>query len=356
MRSPRKLIVLVVLIVGLVAAACGGGDSSKADSSDDSAAKTSAPVEVRLGYFPNITHAPAIVGVGGGYFEKALPTGDTLKTATFNAGPEAVQALLTGALDLSFVGPNPAINAYAQSNGDAIRIVSGTTSGGAFLVVKDGIDKAGDLKGTTLATPQLGNTQDVALRAWLKDQGLGADDTGGGDVSIKPQANGDALAAFIAGSIDGAWVPEPFATRFVQEGKGHVLVDEGDLWPEGEYVTTHLIVRTKFLQEHPDAVKAVIEGLADAIDLTRSEPTKAKELTNAGIAAVTGKPLSDAVLNAAWDHLGFTLDPIATSLETSAENAEAVGLLDPVDLKGIYDLQLLNQVLKARGDAAVEGL
>jgi NitT/TauT family transport system substrate-binding protein len=355
MRTPRKSILLVLLVLGLVATACGG-DDSKADTSSDGTAKTSDPVEVRLGYFPNITHAPAIVGVDGGYFEDALPKGDTLKTSTFNAGPEAVQALLTGALDLSFVGPNPAINAFAQSNGEAIRIISGTTSGGASLVVEDGIEKPSDLKGKTLATPQLGNTQDVALRAWLKDEGLSADDSGGGDVSIKPQANGDALAAFVAGSIDGAWVPEPFATRFVQEGKGHVLVDEGDLWPEGKYVTTHLIVRTRFLAEHPDAVKAVIEGLADAIDLTQSDPAKAKELANQGIAAVTGKPLSAAVLDAAWGNLSFTLDPIGSSLETSAKNAEAVGLLDPVDLKGIYDLQLLNEVLKARGESAVKGL
>jgi NitT/TauT family transport system substrate-binding protein len=311
---------------------------------------------VRLGYFPNITHAPALIGVGGGYFERALPKGDTLRTTTFNAGPEAVQALLTGALDLSFIGPNPAINAFAQSNGEAIRIVAGTTSGGASLVVKEGIDSPADLQGATLATPQLGNTQDVALRAWLKDQDLSADDSGGGDVSIKPQANGDALAAFVAGAIDGAWVPEPFASRFVQEGKGHVLVDEGDLWPDGRYVTTHLIVRTAFLEEHPDAVQAVIEGLAAAMDLTASDPAEAKQLANRGIEQVTGKALSPAVIDAAWDHLDFTLDPIAASLETSAENAEAVGLLDPVDLQGIYDLQLLNRVLDARGEPAAEGL
>ena len=222
--------------------------------------------------------------------------------------------------------------------------------------MREGIDSPEDLEGTTLATPQLGNTQDVALRAWLKEEGYETDDAGGGDVSIQPQANGDALAAFIAGDIDGAWVPEPWATRFIQEGGAHVLVDEADLWPDGEYVTTHLIVRTAFLEEHPDVVKGIIEGLAAAIDLIESDPDEAKTLTNEGIEAITDKPLAQEVLDAAWENLTFTLDPIASSLAQSAEDAEDVGLLDPVELDGIYDLTLLNEVLADRGDDEVEGL
>jgi NitT/TauT family transport system substrate-binding protein len=351
MRTPRTVLLAVLLAVGLLAAACG--DDSSNPSGDGSAVDA---VEVRLGYFPNITHAPGIVGVLGGTFEDHLPEGASIRPSTFNAGPEAVTALFAEQLDATFIGPNPAINAYAQSDGAAIRIVAGTTSGGAFLVVRDGITEPEDLRGKKLATPQLGNTQDVALRAWLADNDLSADDSGGGDVSILPQANGDALTAFVAGQIDGAWVPEPFATRFIQEGAGHVLVDEADLWPDGEYVTTHLIVRTEFLEDHPQAVKALIEGLSDAIDLTESDPAKAKALTNQGIEAVTGKPLSPAVLDAAWDHLHFTLDPLASSLETSAAHAEEVGLLDPVDLDGIYALDLLNEVLEAKGQDPVKGL
>lgn len=356
MRSPRTRVVILLLALGLLAAACGGDDDSSNPDGTTPAGGEADAVEVRLGYFPNITHAPGIVGVLGGTFEDRLPEGASLKTQTFNAGPEAVTALLAEQLDASFIGPNPAINAYAQTEGSAIRIVSGTTSGGAFLVVKEGIDSPADLKGKSIATPQLGNTQDVALRAWLADNDLSSTDTGGGDVKILPQANGDALTAFIGGSIDGAWVPEPFATRFIQEGDAQVLVDEADLWPQGEYVTTHLIVRTEFLEDHPQAVKALIEGLADAIALTESDPAKAKELTNQGIEAVTGKPLSAAVLDAAWANLRFTLDPIATSLKTSADNAEAVGLLDPVDLDDIYDLTLLNEVLEAEGEDPVQGL
>ena len=354
-KTVRRLTaVALVLILGVTTAACG--DDKKDTASTDSTSSTAEkPVEVRLGYFPNITHAPAIIGDLGGFFEDRLGEGN-LNASSYNAGPEAVAALFADAIDMSFIGPNPAINAYAQSAGAAIRIVSGTTSGGAFFVVKDGITEPADLKGAKIATPQLGNTQDVALRAWLADNGLSADSAGGGEVSIVPQANGDALTAFLDGQIDGAWVPEPWATRFTQEGGAHVLVDEATLWPKGQYVTTQLVVRTEFLDAHPQAVKHVIEGLADAVDLTQSDPTKAKELTNEGIAAITAKPLSASVLEAAWENLHFTLDPIALSLQKSAEDAEAAGLLEPVDLKGIYDLKLLNQVLADRDEAAVKGL
>lgn len=349
----RRFAIAVLVVAGLVVAGCGGDDDSA--SSDTSTSKGAEQVTVRLGYFPNITHAPAIVGELGGLFAKAVGPNVEIETSSFNAGPEAVEALFAEALDMTFIGPNPTINAYAQSDGAAIRIVSGATSGGAYLVVRDEIDGPQDLAGTTLATPQLGNTQDVALRAWLDDQGYESDDAGGGDVSIQPQANGEALAAFMAGDLDGAWVPEPWATRFIQEGGAQMLVDESHLWPGGEYVTTHLIVRTAFLGHHPAVVEGIIEGLAKAIDLTASDPAKAKALTNQGIEAVTDEALTTSVLDAAWANLHFTLDPVASSLSKSAQDAVAAGLLEPVDLHGIYDLRLLNQVRVSRGEPRISG-
>ena len=198
----------------------------------------------------------------------------TLETSTFNSGTEVIEAMFSGAIDASFIGPNPAINGYAKSDGEALRIVAGTTSGGASLVVREGIDTPADLAGATLATPSLGNTQDVALRAWLLDEGYATDTSGGGDVHITPQDNADTLAAFQSGALDGAWVPEPWATRLVLEGGGHVLVDEADLWPEGDFVTTHLIVSTEFLDEHPDVIKALIVGLGEAIDVANDDPRR----------------------------------------------------------------------------------
>jgi len=309
---------------------------------------------LRLGYFPNVTHASAIVGVEGGIFQDKLGSNVKLETSTFNAGPQAVEALNSGALDATYIGPNPAINAFAQSGGEAIRIISGATSGGAFLVVKPSIKSAKDLKGKQVASPQLGNTQDVALRTWLKKKGLQTDPAGGGDVSIVPQDNAQTLDLFKQGQLDGAWVPEPWATRLVQEGGGKVLVDEGTLWPKGQYVTTQLIVRTEFLKDHPDAVKRLLEGQVAANDLIKSDPANAQNLVGQGINNATGKPLAADVIAASFKNLTFTNDPIATSLRKSAKDAEAAGLLKAVDLKGIYNLKLLNQVLKKQGEPTVK--
>jgi sulfonate transport system substrate-binding protein len=360
-RSPRRfgfvpVALLVALALGL--AACGGDDdsanaSNTTDGGNSSTTASSAPVTLRLGYFANTTHAPAIVGIEHGEFQKALGENVTIKTSVFNAGPAAVEAIFAGELDATFVGPNPSINAYAQSKGDAVRVVSGTASGGAYLVVKSGVT-AKDLKGKTLASPQLGNTQDVALRTWLKKQGYSTDTAGGGDVKVLPQENSQTLDTFKAGQIDGAWVPEPWATRLVTEGGGKILVDEKDLWPNGNYVTTNLLVTTKFLDGHPDVVKNLITGLGTAIDFIKNSPADAEPVVASGIQRASGKAIAPNLVTASFKNIDFTLNPVPSSLLTGAKNAEALGLLDPVsNLKGIYDLKLLNEVLKERGEAAV---
>jgi NitT/TauT family transport system substrate-binding protein len=362
-RVPGCLALLLAL--GLVAAACGDDDDSAAagasdEGGEESAGDTGADAEpsgsLRLGYFPNVTHAPAIIGVQDGLFEEALGDGVELETTTFNAGGEAIEALFSDAIDATFVGPNPAINGFSESEGTALRIVAGTTSGGASLVVRDGIDSADDLEGTTLATPALGNTQDVALRAWLLEQGYETDQAGGGDVSITPQDNPDTLTAFQQGDIDGAWLPEPWATRLILEGEGQVLVDEADLWREGQFVTTHLIVATEYLEEHPANVRALVDGLLEAIDVANGDAAEAQTITNDGIEADTTNRLADETIAGAWENLSFTPDPIASSLEESKDDAVEVELLDDVDLGGIYDLAILNELLAERGEAEVDGL
>jgi sulfonate transport system substrate-binding protein len=289
------------------------------------------------------------VGIENGIFQDKLGSDVTLTTQTFNAGGDVVEAIFNGGLDASYVGPNPAINAWAQSEGTAINIVSGATSGGAFLVVSPDITNADQLAGKTLASPQLGNTQDVALRAWLKEQGFETDLEGGGDVSITPLANADILTAFTTGDLDGAWVPEPWATRMIEEGGGHVLVDERDLWPDGKFVTTQLIVATEFLNAHPDVVKGLLEGQVAANQFVNANADEAQQVVASAIGELTGSELDPAILAASWENLTFTNDPIASSLAVSAQHAEDVGLLDPVDLDGIYDLSLLNEVLSGQG-------
>lgn len=364
--STRVVCALAFLILTLAACSVqAGGTGTSLASAVAAAPKVGGSVAsvspapegtLRLGYFPNITHATAIVGVESGIFAKVLGPGVTFETASFNAGSSAIEALLNGAIDATYIGPNPAINGFARSSGAAIRIIAGATSGGAYLVVKPDINGVADLRGKRLATPQLGNTQDVALRTWLLENGLATDAQGGGDVSILPQENSQTLETFAAGEIDGAWVPEPWATRLIQEGGGKVLVDERTLWPTGEYVTTHLIVRTDYLKANPAIVRALLAGHLEANELVNADPARAQELTNEGIEQITGKKLKAAVIEAAWENLTFTVDPIAASLKGSADHATTVGLLDPVDLTGIYDLDLLNEVLRLGGQPEVNGL
>jgi NitT/TauT family transport system substrate-binding protein len=354
MRPPlgaevKRYAIAAIATAAIFATACGQSVSSAAPSDDQ-------PLTIRLGYFPNLTHAPALVGVKKGFFATALGSTVTLETHTFNAGGDAVTAILSNSIDATFVGPSPTTNAFVQSHGEAVRVIAGSTSGGALLVVKPSITSIAGLKGKKIADPQLGATQDVALRWFLKSNGFTTDTAGGGDVSILPQDNAQTLTAFKQGQIDGAWVPEPWASRLVVEGNGKILVDERDLWPQGKFITTNLIVRTDFLQAHPRRMKALLEGLYQAVAYLNSNPGDAQTATNAAVTEITGKSLASGVVAAAWPHLVFTLDPLAATLKTSADHAHSVGLLANVNLEGLYDLGLLNQVLAAHGDPAVAGL
>jgi NitT/TauT family transport system substrate-binding protein len=334
--------VLTLLALGLVLAACSSGGASVGGA-----------VGLRLGYFPNLTHATAIVGVDNGIFARNLGSNVHLKTSIFTAGPEEVTALFSNALDAAYMGPNPAINAYVKSNGAAIRIISGATSGGAFLVVKPSINSPEDLRGKKIAAPQLGNTQDVALRNWLKSKGLSTTTAGGGDVKVVDQDNAQSLDTFKQGKIDGAWVPEPWASRLVIEGGGKVLVDERDLWPGGKYVTTQLVVRTAFLQQHPDVVENLLKGQVEANEFVNGNAAQAKQIVGTGIEKLTGKALKPAALDRAWGNLTFTDDPIASSLRQSAAASLALGFIRSSDLANIYDLTLLNKVLVAQRKQAI---
>ena len=359
-HATRTSLAVVVGALTLVAAACGSPSGNAAgsnlkNSGTSSTTASSAPVDLRLGYFPNVTHGAALVGLEGGFFEKKLASNVTLKPQSFNAGPDVVTALFGGSLDASFIGPGPSISAFQKSNGDAVRIVSGAASGGAFLVVKPSITKPADLQGKKIASPQLGNTQDIALRSWLKSKGFATDTNGGGDVSVVPQDNALTLTAFEQGQIDGAWVPEPWATRLVKEGGGKVLVDEAGLWPNGRYVTTDLIVTTKFLNAHPDVVKGLIEGELAAIQYTKTNRAQAEKYVATGIQTATGKAISPDLVTASFDSITFTPDPVATSLVKNAQESKALGFTTSADVKGIYDLSILNGILKAEDKPTYQG-
>jgi NitT/TauT family transport system substrate-binding protein len=348
----RAVLVGSIATLALLATACGSSSKSSAAATATGAPSvttaTSAPVTLRLGYFPNVTHAPALVGVQQGIFAKDLGQDKLDASKTFNAGPAETTALLSGAIDVAFIGPSPSINAFTKSNG-AVKIISGTASGGAALVVKPGITSIDQLKGKTIATPQLGNTQDVALRAFLKSKGFKTDLQGGGDVSVKPQDNSQTLLTFKQGSIDGAWVPEPYASQLVLQDGGKVLVNEKDLWPGGRWATTNVLVNSTFLKAHPATIKRFLEGLVDTISYMKANPTAAQDAANAQLLSLGGKKLPAAVLASSFAHLTFTVDPIASSLKKQASDAVAAGTLSNPGIAGIYDLSVLNQVAKEKG-------
>jgi NitT/TauT family transport system substrate-binding protein len=312
---------------------------------------------IRVGAFPNITHPQAMVGKANGWFDKAMGSQVKIDWKSFNAGPSAIEALFAGAIDMTYVGPNPAINGYVRSNGEALRIVAGATSGGAALVVRNdsGIQKAQDFHGKRIASPQMGNTQDVALRAWLKSNGLKTNDKGG-DVQVIPIANPDQLTLFLKKELDGAWAPEPWASRLIREANGRLFLDERTLWPNGQFITAHLIVSTKFLKEHPDLVKKWLAAHVELTDWINGHQSEAKQLLNQQISKETGKALSADVLNDSFGRLQVTYDPLKASLLNAARSAFDAGFLgrQMPDLSGLYELSLLNQVLTEKGKKAIQ--
>jgi NitT/TauT family transport system substrate-binding protein len=317
----------------------------------------SAQTVIHVGAFPNITHSQAMVGKANGWFEKRMGPKVTIDWKSFNAGPSAIEALFAGAIDMTYIGPNPAISGYVRSNGEALRIVAGATSGGAALVVRNdsGIQKPEDFHGKKVASPQMGNTQDVALRAWLIAHGMKSTDKGG-DVQVIPLANPDQLTLFMKKELDGAWAPEPWATRLIREGNGRLFLDERELWPGGQFVTAHLIVRTQFLKEHPDLVKDWIRAHVEVTDWISAHLPEAKKLLNQQIQKETGKPLADALLDDAFGRMQVTYDPLRSSLMTAAKSAFDAGFLGRTmpDLSSLYDLSLLNQVLAEKGKKAIQ--
>lgn len=334
----RLAAVLALAALGATLGCSPSGESGEAATPQGPAA------QLRLGYFANVTHASALYGLAQGLFQRELGA-TVLKTSTFSAGPAAIEALRGGGLDATFIGPNPAINGFAQTGGSLLRIVAGTTSGGAALVARAGITSVDQLAGKKVATPQLGNTQDVAAKAYFKDKGL--------KVTVVNQENAQTLDLLKSGRIDAGWVPEPWASRLVLDGGGSVLLDEKTLWPGGAFVTTHLVVRQEFLARHPETVEALLRGLVASSEVVATKSPDVQAVVNARLKADTGKELKPEVLASAFSALTPTLDPVASSLATSAADAQEVGLLKPVDLAGIYDLRILNRLLAAAGTATV---
>ncbi|MEV4615380.1 aliphatic sulfonate ABC transporter substrate-binding protein [Kitasatospora sp. NPDC049258] len=361
-RAGRAAFLAVAALSSIsLLAACGYGSKSTAKVNPAPAAAVSPGASdkklsadtVKIGYFANLTHGTPLVGLQEGLFQKEL--GSTrIKPQIFNAGPAEIEALNAGSIDIGWIGPSPAINGYAQSKSQALRIIGGSASGGVELVVNpEKIKTLGDLKGKKIATPQLGNTQDVALLNYLVGKGYKEDaQSGAGDVSVVRTDNKVTPDAYASGSIDGAWVPEPTASTLVAKG-AKVLLDEKDLWPNRQFVITNIIVAQKFLTEHPDVVEAVLRGSVNTNAFINANPDQAKQDANDAIKAAGGNALAADILDPAWKRIDFLDDPLAGTLQSEADHAVTAGLLKKPDISGIYDLTLLNEVLRAAGRPAV---
>ena len=307
------------------------------------------PRPVRLGHFPNLTHAQAVYARAGGHFERKIRR--PIVWTSFNAGPTAIEALFTDAIDAAFVGPNPTITGYLRTRGEKFVVIAGGASGGAGLVVRPnaGIRSVGDFADKIIATPQLGNTQDVAARVWFAAQGYKLKEKGG-NLTLVALSNPDQLTLFRKRDIHGAWTVEPWVSRLEIEGGGELFLDERKLWPDGRYVTTHLVVSRDFLADHREVIRDLLAGLVEVTQAINADKAAAARLLNAELKRETGKALPEEVVTRALERIEFTWDPISASLRKCCEAAHQVGFLRRLpDLTGIYALGTLNEVLRAKG-------
>lgn len=308
-------------------------------------ARAESTAKIRAAHFPIITHAPALLARAKGHFEQKFSGKAAVDWKTFNAGPEAIEALFANAIDILYVGPNPAVNGFVRSGGKTLRIVAGVASGGSFFVVRPdaGIEKFEDIMGKRISAPQVGNSQDIALRHLMKEKGLITKDQGG-DVELFHIAGGDQLTAMVKGEIDAIWTVEPWVSRLETESNGKVLFDEKELWPDGRHATAVLVVRKKFMEEHPDLVKKWVQAHVEMIDWMNQNREEAKQLFNEELKRETGKAIPETYLDQSFERVVFTFDPMESSVLTSAKYAEEIGFLgrNKVDLNGLYDLSFLN--------------
>src|SRR5487761_120509 len=304
-----------LLVAGCSSAATSGTTSGATSAgTSTSGSGGGAAVTVRLGFLTNITHASALVGLKQGYFTQDLGAAGTLKPTAFASGTQETTALLAGQLDAAYVGPNPAINAWQKSSGSAFKVISGAATGGASVVVKAGTSSASALKGKTLATPSLGNTQDVALRYWLKQNGLATSSTGGGDVFVKPTTpNSAAVLEFQSGQIAGGSEPAPYDVQMIKDGSSILHKESG--------ITTLLVVTQTFLAAHPAIVADLLKAQIQANDYIKNNSAAAETAANAELGAYTGKPLKASIVSASFKEITFTNDPDASSLTADATQA-----------------------------------
>ncbi len=315
-------------------------------ASSQSSSETTGEI-LRIGYFPNINHAQAVIGVGNGDFQNVLGN-VKIQSQVFNAGPDEVEALFANRIDVAYVGPNPAINGYLKSDG-GLKIIAGVSSGGAVFVIRNdsGIETVHDFADKKFASPQLGNTQDVALRSYLLKNGYKTSENGG-NVTILPAKTSDIVTMMSKKDIDGAWVPEPWGAILVKQANGKIFLDERNLWPNGEFTTALIVTRADYLQSHPDVIQKLLEAHVKETIWINNNKNEAINDFNAQLQKLTGTTIQNDVVSNAFSRMDMTYDPVKSSVITSADNAFDLGFLGDKkpDLSNIFDLTILNKVLQ----------
>ena len=348
--TPRIKLVIASVIIGAVIAASIFSNPTSSTTQGSSNTTTSSSI-LRIGYFPILNHAQAVIGLAKGDFQKAMGNDITIKPVIFDSGPPLIEALFANQIDLAYVGPNPTINGYVESEGKALKIISGASSGGTVFVVRNdsGIKSTKDFANKKFATPQLGNIQDVALRKYLLQNGYKTKDEGGTVEVISTQIS-DIFTLMLNKQIDGAWIPEPWGSKLVKEANGRIFLDERVLWPQGEYVTAQVIARTDYLRNNPETIKKFLAAHVDETIWINSHKSEAMQIFNEQLKILTGHIIEPNELKQAWSRIEFTYDPIKSSLLKSAEDAFQLGFLKTQpNLTGIYDVSLLNKVLEQKG-------
>jgi len=346
MNKNNRIFVIILSIVII-----GTGLITATSISRDGYSQGTEKKILRLGYFPNINHAQAVIGIGNGDFQKELGDNIEIKSFVFNAGPSAIEAFFARQIDAAYVGPNPAINGYIVSGGKNVRIIAGASSGGAVFVVRNdsGIQTPKDFAGKKFASPQLGNTQDVALRKYLLDNGYKTKEKGG-NVEVIPIKNPDILTLMLKKEIDGAWVPEPWGEKLIKEGNARLFLDERTLWPNDKFVTANIIVNPEYLRANPDVIKKFLEAHINETQWINNNKVQALNVYNTELKKLTGQTIPEDQLKGAFSKLELTYDPIKQSLFKSANDAFEIGFLGKTkpDLTGIYDLTVLNDIIKEK--------
>jgi len=349
-KSPGKLratsAFLAILFFAVAVGAVGCARGGRASGLREDGRRV-----VRLAFFPNVTHAVALVGTGSGAFTKALGPDVVLEERVFTAGPAEIEALFAGEVDIGYIGPGPALNGYLKSRGKALRIIAGASSGGAGLVVhKDArIARIEDLAGKKVAVPQTGGTQDISLRHALREAGLRTTEKGG-DVAVLQMAPADTLNQFKRNQLDAAWVPEPWVSRLEVEGDGKLLIDERDRWPGGKFATTVVIARTEFLERQPELIRRFLRAHVETVAKIERNPDAARRLVGGRVAKLTGKPLPDELLRSALARTDITADPLRGSVLTFADWSEDLGYQREgrEALTNLFDLGTLDAALAER--------